>query len=172
MLDRDLAQLYCVKPFRLREQVKRHNKRFPENYMFQLTQSEVIDMVSQNAIPTKRHLGGSLPYAFTEHGTLMLASILNSRIAIEINRKIIEAFVELRNHISTIPEYTLLNERVRRIESEVESIKTHQKFEGKLVESKLMHISRETNKFSKILDEFQENCLIIKRQRGDEIFEG
>ena len=55
MLDRDLAELYGVKPIRLREQVKRNQQRFPDNFMFQLTEMEVENMVSQNAIPSRRH---------------------------------------------------------------------------------------------------------------------
>jgi hypothetical protein len=76
MLDRDLAELYDVKSIRLREQVKRNIDRFPEKFMIQLTEEEVDIMVSQNAIPSKQVLGGSLPYAFTEHGVLMLANVL------------------------------------------------------------------------------------------------
>ena len=59
MLDRDLAELYGVKPIRLREQVKRNMMRFPENFMFQLTEEEADWMVSQNAIPSRQHLGGT-----------------------------------------------------------------------------------------------------------------
>lgn len=62
MLDRDLAELYGVKAIRLREQVKRNAERFPENFMFQLTEVETETMVSQNAIPSKQQLGGTLPY--------------------------------------------------------------------------------------------------------------
>jgi len=62
MLDRDLAELYGMKPVRLMEQVKRNLSRFPSNFMFQLTENEVDSMVSQNAIPSKQHLGGYLPY--------------------------------------------------------------------------------------------------------------
>jgi len=76
MLDRDLAALYGVKPIRLREQVKRNSKRFPSDFMFQLTNAEVEYMVSQNAIPSKQHLGGALPYVFTEEGIYMLATVL------------------------------------------------------------------------------------------------
>jgi len=79
MLDRDLATLYGVAPIRLREQVKRNRHRFPFNFMFQLNAREVKSMVSQNAIPSKKHLGGSLPHAFTEHGVLMLANVLKSK---------------------------------------------------------------------------------------------
>ena len=66
MLDRDLAELYGVKPFRLREQVKRNKKRFPDDFLFQLNKKEISLMVSQNAIPSKKHLVGSSPYVFTE----------------------------------------------------------------------------------------------------------
>lgn len=68
MLDRDLAELYGVKAIRLREQVKRNSERFPDDFMFQLSEDEVEIMVSQNAIPSKQHLGGSLPFVFIEQG--------------------------------------------------------------------------------------------------------
>lgn len=74
MLDRDLAVLYDVKPIRLREQVRRNEARFPEKFMFQLTEAEAERMVSQNAIPSMQHLGGALPFVFTEHGVLQYPS--------------------------------------------------------------------------------------------------
>lgn len=101
MLDRDLAELYGVKAIRLREQVKRNQMRFPENFMFQLTENEVDRMVSQNAIPSKQHLGGFLPYAFTEHGVLMLVNVLKSDQAITMSIRIIEIFVKLREVLLT-----------------------------------------------------------------------
>jgi hypothetical protein len=81
MLDRDLAELYGVKSRRLREQVKRNQKRFPDDFMFQLNKNEISLMVSQNAIPSIKHLGGSNPYAFTEQGVAMLAGVLKSEIS-------------------------------------------------------------------------------------------
>lgn len=96
MLDKDLAALYGVKPIRLREQVRRNPDRFPDRFMFQLTEDEVNLMVSQNAIPSRKHLGGSLPFAFTEHGVLMLANILKSSRAIQMSVRIIDVFVKLR----------------------------------------------------------------------------
>ena len=101
MLDRDLAEMYDVKGFRLREQVKRNQDRFPKNFMFQLTEEEVDLMVSQNAIPSKQVLGGSLPYAFTEHGVLMLANVLRSGRAVRMSIKIIEVFVKMRELLLT-----------------------------------------------------------------------
>ncbi|RLD60609.1 MAG: ORF6N domain-containing protein [Bacteroidetes bacterium] len=88
MLDKDLAFYYEVKAIRLREQVKRNPKRFPPDFMFRLTDSEVEFMVSQNTIPSKKHLGGSLPYIFTGQGVTNLSAILTSDRAIEINNQI------------------------------------------------------------------------------------
>ncbi len=68
--------------------------------MFQLTVKEVESMVSQNAIPSKQHLGGYLPYAFTEHGVLMLASVLKSEKAMQVSIRIIEIFVKMREMLS------------------------------------------------------------------------
>jgi len=101
MLDRDLAELYGVQAIRLREQVKRNIDRFPSNFMFQLTAKEVEGLVSQNAIPSKQQLGGYLPYAFTEHGVLMLASVLKSKQALEVSISVIEIFVKMREMLST-----------------------------------------------------------------------
>ncbi len=114
MLDRDLAELYRVKAIRLREQVKRNQERFPENFMFQLTEKEVESMVSQNAIPSKKHLGGSLPYAFTEHGVLMLANVLKSEQAITMSIRIIEIFVRLREVLLTHKDVLLKLEKLER----------------------------------------------------------
>jgi hypothetical protein len=68
MLDKDLAFFYGVKPIRLREQIKRNPNRFPSDFVFQLSQFEIDILVSQNAIPSLKSLGGSIPYVFTEHG--------------------------------------------------------------------------------------------------------
>lgn len=100
MLDKDLAQFYAVKPIRLREQVKRNIKRFPSDFMFQLSEEEVDLMVSQNAIPSKQHLGGSLPFAFTEQGVAAISAVLTSERAIEVNIQIMRAFVAMRKFIT------------------------------------------------------------------------
>lgn len=100
MIDRDIALLYDVKPIRLREQVKRNSARFPSDFMFQLTAEEVELMVSQNAIPSKQHLGGTLPYVFTEQGVASVSSVLTSQKAVETHILIMRAFVEMRRFIS------------------------------------------------------------------------
>jgi hypothetical protein len=114
MLDRDLAELYSVKAIRLREQVKRNSDRFPKNFMFQLTDKEVNHMVSQNAIPSRKHLGGTLPYVFTEHGVLMLANVLKSTQAIQMSIRIIEIFVKLREMILTHKDLLLKVEQIEK----------------------------------------------------------
>ncbi len=99
MLDKDLADLYSVKPIRLREQVKRNIKRFPDDFMFQLSETEIDVMVSRNAIPSRKYLGGFQPYVFTEQGIAMLSGVLNSDRAVEVNIQIMRAFVKLREMI-------------------------------------------------------------------------
>ena len=96
MIDRDLAILYDVKTIRLREQVKRNSKRFPDDFMFRLSEDEVELMVSQNAIPSRQHLGGALPYVFTEQGIYMIATVLKSDVAIDVNIAILRTFTKLR----------------------------------------------------------------------------
>jgi len=81
MLDRHLAELYGVKPIALRQQVKRNKNRFPDDFIFLLSRTEAEGLVSQNVIPSRRSLGGYLPYAFTEQGVAMLSSVLHSERA-------------------------------------------------------------------------------------------
>jgi hypothetical protein len=99
LLDRDLAVFFEVKPIRLREQVKRNANRFPPDFMFQLTRSEVGELVSQNAIPSSRHLGGYLPYAFTEEGVAAITAVLRSERAVDVGIQIMRAFVAMRKFI-------------------------------------------------------------------------
>ena len=113
MLDKDLAELYGVKPIRLREQIKRNIARFPDDFMFQLSEDEVDLMVSQNAIPSRKHLGGSLPLVFTEQGVSMLSSVLRSEIAVNISVQIIRVFVSMRKIIS---QNISMFERFERVE--------------------------------------------------------
>ncbi len=81
MLSMHLAELYGVETRVLNQAVKRNIQRFPEDFMFQINESEAEKLVSQNVIPHKKYFGGSLPYAFTEQGVAMLSSVLNSEQA-------------------------------------------------------------------------------------------
>jgi len=115
MLDRDLAQLYGVSTGRFNEQVKRNIRRFPEDFMFQLTKDELEILISQFAIS---RWGGirKLPYAFTEQGVAMLSSVLNSERAIHVNIAIMRAFVRLKQVLATHKE---LAEKLKELEEEV-----------------------------------------------------
>ena len=103
MLDRDLAELYGVATKRLNEQVRRNIKRFPEDFMLQLTKKEFENLKSHFA--TSRW-GGTrkLPYVFTEQGVAMLSSVLNSERAIQVNIQIMRAFTKMRKLLATHKE--------------------------------------------------------------------
>lgn len=82
--------------------------------MFQLTEQETDIMVSQNAIPSRQHLGGALPYAFTEHGVLMLSNVLKSDLATKMSIKLIEIFVQLRRSLHSHTELRLEIEQIKK----------------------------------------------------------
>jgi hypothetical protein len=98
MLDRDLAKLYDVPTGALNQAVRRNRERFPEDFMFQLTPTEVAKLnLSQIVIGSEKHRATRLrPYAFTEQGVAMLSSVLRSKCAISVNIEIMRAFVKLR----------------------------------------------------------------------------
>lgn len=97
MLDRDLAELYGVETKRLKEAVKRNLFRFPEDFMFELTMEEFKNWRSQFASSNSDRMGLRYsPMAFSEHGVLMLSSILNSKKAIEVNIQIMRIFTRIR----------------------------------------------------------------------------
>ena len=97
MLDKDLAIFYEIKTIRLREQVKRNPDRFPDDFTFQLTDFEVDLLVTQNAIPSRKHLGGSNPFVFTEQGVAALSGVLKSKKAANVSITIFKAFVKIRH---------------------------------------------------------------------------
>jgi hypothetical protein len=99
MLDSDLAQIYGVSTKQLNQQLKRNQKRFPADFAFQLTRQEFTNLRSQSVTSS---YGGRryMPWAFTEHGAIMLASVLNSEIAIEASVRVVRAFVRLRELVS------------------------------------------------------------------------
>jgi len=142
MIDYHLAELYDVKTKRLNEQVKRNSNRFPERFMFQLSESEWNSLRSQIATAetennlqsqiatTKRR---TLPYVFTEQGVAMLSAVLNSETAVSVSVQIMDAFVKMRQ---LLLENSLINYRLDKVERQ--QIKTDQKFEQvfKALESK------------------------------------
>ena len=105
MLDSDLAELYGVTTKRLNEQVRRNRRRFPHDFMFQLTAEEAAALRSQFATSSASHGGRRYrPYVFTEQGVAMLSGVLNSNRAIEVNIAIMRAFVRLREILATHKE--------------------------------------------------------------------
>lgn len=103
MFDRDLSALYGVETRVLNQAVKRNIDRFPEDFMFQLSETEFNDWRSQNVMSNSIKMGlRRKPYVFTELGVAMLSSVLNSQMAVKMNISIMRAFVELRKSINSI----------------------------------------------------------------------
>jgi hypothetical protein len=132
MLDSDLAMIYGVTTKRLNEQLKRNRLRFPADFAFQLTIQEFGTLKSQIATSSLRSQfvtssshGGKrkLPWVFTEHGALMLASVLNSAIAVQASVRVVRAFVRLREMVAAnAPLAAKLEELERRFDSHDEAI--------------------------------------------------
>lgn len=116
MLDKDLAELYKVTTGNLNKAVKRNIKRFPTDFMFQLTKEEWDNLIFQNGTSS---WGGTrkLPYAFTEQGLAMLSGILNSDIAIYVNIAIMRAFVAIRQGLPAVNNHQELEELKNRIKA-------------------------------------------------------
>ena len=132
MLDRDLAPLYGVQTSRLNEQVKRNRTRFPAAFMFQLSHEEMKNWISQIATS---NLGQSIkmglrrrPYAFTEHGIIMLASVLKSDAAVNASIKITNAFVEMRRVLASMAPMLTRIETVERRQI-VDQARNEERFE-------------------------------------------
>lgn len=96
MLDSDLSDLYGVENKRLKEQVRRNSDRFPEDFMFELTKEEYSEIKSHFGITKRGSHSKYLPFAFTEHGVLMLSTVLNSERAIKVNIQVMRIYVRIR----------------------------------------------------------------------------
>lgn len=122
ILDKDIASLYGVTTGALNQAVKRNSNRFPEDFMFQLTEQEWESLKSQIVI-AKGGRGGSrsLPYAFTEHGVLMLASVLRSDIAAQVSINISRTFAEMRRYIVSTEH---LSSEIAEIRTKIELLET------------------------------------------------
>lgn len=105
MLDFDLAKLYQVETKALNQAVKRNIERFPADFMFRLTAEEVLNMRSQIVTASKRNASAA-PFAFTEQGVAMLASVLKSPIAVAVSISIMRAFVQVRQYLLTTASMT------------------------------------------------------------------
>ncbi len=125
MIDTDLAELYSVTTTRLNEQVKRNKNRFPADFMFQLTKMEYENLISHFATSS---WGGrrKLPFVFTEHGAIMLASVLNSKVAAAASIQVVRAFVKLREIMATHKEleakFNLLESKFDKHDEEIQTL--------------------------------------------------
>lgn len=113
MLDSDLAELYGTETKVLKQAVKRNIERFPERYMFELTKEENDIIRSQNATLKHGEHSKYLPYAFTEHGVMMLSNVLKSKRAIEVSMRIIDVFILLRESLTNHTEMRLEIEQIK-----------------------------------------------------------
>lgn len=136
MLDSDLSALYGVETRRLNEQVKRNIERFPDDFMFQLRKEELDNLMSQNATSS---WGGTrkLPYAFTEQGIAMLSSVLKSQTAVEVNIRIMRAFITMRRFIATNAQ---LFQRLETIEYHQLEMKKHQEVTDRRIDEVFKHL--------------------------------
>lgn len=119
MLDSDLSRLYEIATKRLKEQVRRNNERFPDDFMFELTTEEYQKIKAQLGQATRGEHSKYKPFAFTEHGVLMLSSVLNSEKAIKVNIQIMRIYVRIR-------EMMMLNKDIlQRLESIERKLNRH-----------------------------------------------
>jgi phage regulator Rha-like protein len=130
ILDSDLALLYNVTTSRLNEQVKRNIERFPEDFMFQLTKEEFDNLKSQFATSSSGWGGRrKLPYAFTEHGAIMAANVLNSKRAVQASIFVVMAFVKMRQLLAPYKEIT------KKIQQLEKKLQTHDKHIISIIEA-------------------------------------
>ena len=127
ILDTHLARVYGIPTFRLNEAVKRNRDRFPDDFMFQLTKDEHDSLTSQSAMSKKRGRGGrrTPPYAFTEHGAVMAANILNSERAVQMSIFVVRAFLRMRQ---TLARNRALTDKLNELENKLTSrLDVHEK---------------------------------------------
>ena len=114
MLDRDLAELYSVEVKHLKRQVRRNIDRFPDDFMFEISKDEYKNLRRHFGTLKRGEHSKYLPYAFTEHGILMLSSVLNSKRAIAVNIQIMRTFAQMRQMMLS---YKDLKEKIEKMES-------------------------------------------------------
>ena len=118
MIDRDLAELYGVETKRLNEQVKRNIDRFPADFMFQLSKKEKDEVVANCDHLQSLKFSTTNPYAFTEHGAIMVASILNTPLAVKTSILVVRVFIQLRKELAT---HTELAQKINQLEKAYDS---------------------------------------------------
>ena len=169
IVDRDLAMLYGVETKRLNEQVKRNSDRFTDFY-FQLSDNEKNELVAKCDRFSALKYSTSNAYVFNEYGILTLSSILKSKTAIEINRRIIKVFVELRKQTIEASAFELMKAKVKALDAEIQDVKTHHLVTEATFSAKALHLSKELmalrqdiKNFNEDMDALQNAHVIIKK---------
>lgn len=152
MIDRDIAELYGVETRRLNEQVKRNMKRFPGDFMFQLTKEEFEDWKSQIAMSNSDKMGlRRRPYAFTENGVAMLSSVLISDSAIDVNIQIMRTFTRLKSIALENKDLKMLISKIeRRLDTHESHIVDNKETIKKIIDSLNKLLTIDDNKSKKI----------------------
>lgn len=162
MLDRDLAALYGVETRALKQAVRRNIDRFPEDFMFEMTNEEVDMLVSQSVIPDKKMFGGAKPFAFTEQGVAMLSSVLNSDRAIKVNIQIIRIFTKIRQVLADNTDLRL----------EIEYIKNALEKQNRTQESQNKNIDLIFSYIDRLQEKIETKPSVQKKKIGYEITGG
>jgi len=169
MLDKDLAELYGVETKRLNEAVKRNINRFPDDFMFVLTDEEWLRLRSQIAT-SKRGGNRYRPFAFTEYGIAMLSSVLHSETAIQVNINIMRAFISIRHAVaamlSTDLRYEQLSHKIDQLNAYVEEILHDQNDINAQQEQTNNEIAIQIEALNDALDKFRETKSEPRRQIG------
>ena len=169
MLDKDLAELYGVETKRLNEAVKRNINRFPDDFMFVLTDEEWLRLRSQNAT-SKRGGNRYRPFAFTEYGIAMLSSVLHSETAIQVNINIMRAFISIRHAVAamltTDLRYEQLSHKIDQLNAYVEEILHDQNDINAQQEQTNNEIAIQIEALNDALDKFRETKSEPRRQIG------
>lgn len=162
MLDSDLAKLYEVETKVLNQAVKRNIKRFPSDFMFQLTKNE-LEILRSQIVTTKFTMTRTTPYVFTEHGISMLSSVLKSQLAIEVNIQIMRTFTKIREFALN---YKDIAKRIEAIEKTIKTDQQHQNYSSHRIDEafELLHqILQDTQKTNNNLIGFRPKTSHDKR---------
>lgn len=169
MLDKDLAELYGVETKRLNEAVKRNINRFPDDFMFVLTDEEWLRLRSQIAT-SKRGGNRYRPFAFTEYGIAMLSSVLHSETAIQVNINIMRAFISIRHAVAAMLSadlrYEQLSHKIDQLNAYVEEILHDQNDINAQQEQTNNEIAIQIEALNDALDKFRETKSEPRRQIG------
>ena len=169
MMDSDVAMLFGYETKYLNRQVQRNERRFPENYCFQLTDFEIKNLRCQNVTSSLKNTYGGRrykPYVFTEYGITMLAGILKSEVAVEMSLKIVNTFIAMRKYISTnLIDQKYINNQVMKNTEDIKMLQeSFSKFEEKKVVNEIYFNGQIYDAYSKIVDilkEAKEELIII-----------